>query len=219
MGDDVLVLNQGYEFKTSKTGKVRTVVLVQSEPLVYSFDDKTIARGPAQAIADTMRRKIEDVSEEAAPATLAYRKRAAKALAEGKAWAVKRYAGGKTGLTPPAQTTQALHDSGRLAKSIVANWHEGDQVWRVNVAANRLDPTTSNWERVWLRLISLVPEFGNPGAWLEDFTVRRALEEATKKMRAKKAMTSRELTTEILEKVAEAEREVDETLSEEREVG
>jgi hypothetical protein len=176
MADDIIVINEGYETRTSKTGKKRVVIVVKAEPLVHNFDVKELGRGVAEAIAAHFRERIKAIAATAKPATIRAREIAAKAFAGGKPWAVRRYSGGKIGAMPPNQSDRLFNDSGRMAESIVAS-ASSDNVWRVNVAANRLDErTTKSVARIFERLAELVPEIRNPAALLESPAVASAIE-------------------------------------------
>lgn len=157
---DIVIVNQPLKRRESKSGKVRFTIEIQSEPLIFNLDPKTMEASFATAIADELRARVQGITQDAPEATLTARKVEAKAYADGKPWALKRFAGGKLGAMPPNQTTRAFNNSGRFAKSIVAMAKLGK--WTVNVAANRLDPTTGNVDRIWARLVSLVPAFVQP---------------------------------------------------------
>lgn len=133
---------------------------VKSEALIVSLDTKLLEQGVAQAIATELRERVEGITEDAAPATLKARADERKAYAAGKPWAKRRFEGGKMGPTPPTTSTKAFNNSGRFAKSIVATAVSGGK-WIVNWAANRIDPQTGNVERIWNRLIALVPAFAD----------------------------------------------------------
>jgi hypothetical protein len=178
MADDIVVLNDALTKRTSSTGRQRVTISVKSEPLVHNFSAKDLGAPVAQAIADHFRMRIEQISAVAPEATLKIRAAAAKAFAKGEAWATKRYSGGKIGPMAPNQTNRAFNDSGRLAKSIVAQGK--DDKWTINVAGNRFDPTQfkdgdAGVTRMWARLVELVPEFGNPALLMDSITVRNAL--------------------------------------------
>lgn len=195
--DDTIILNQGYEIRTSKTGKVRATVVVRSEPIAVNLDPKTLGAPVAAAIAHHFRERIKGITELASFATQKARKVAAKAFADGRPWALKRYSGGKTGSMPPNQSDRAFNDSGRFADTIRAN-ASNDGAWRVNVAANRLDGSTSGGvERIWNRLVSLVPEFGNPALLLQNDIIRKAIEKTRDNMHQKREATSQKLGIEL----------------------
>lgn len=166
MSDDVVVLSNNLstlQQRTSKTGKKRMVVVFKSEPIVADLSPKALGAAVSTAIAETLREKVRGITAAAATATLAYRKRAEKAFSDGKRWAMKRYAGGKIGPMGPNQGKTLFNDSGRLVRGIVAGATKDG--WTVNVPVNRLDPTTTGAggvERMFARLVQLVPEFGNP---------------------------------------------------------
>jgi hypothetical protein len=157
---ETFIINQGLEMRTNASGKTRFTVRVVSEPLVITTDAAFLAMKPAVAMAEFLRQKVAAISAKASPNTLRARHTALAAFVQGKEWAQKRYSGGRIGSIPPLRSEQAFNDSGRFQKSIRASKSK-DGSWRIDVAANRLDPTTSHsFERVWNRLVELVPEFG-----------------------------------------------------------
>lgn len=175
--DDIIILNQPLRSRTSKGGKQRYTVNVSSEPLIHNFDPSQMGAPVAEAIAEALRQKVRGITANAAASTLRARKVAAKAFSEGKTWAMKRFAGGRTGPTPPNQSDKAFNDSGRLAGSIVARANDKEKAFTINIAANRLDDTTSGGAvRIFRQLVNLVPEFGDPRKLMEDQGVQRAVE-------------------------------------------
>lgn len=191
MPGDTVVINEGYEIRTSKTGKSRVVIVVKAEPLVHNFDAKEMGRGPAEAIAAHLKERIKAITAVASPATLEWRKKAEKAFAEGKRWAVKHFSGGRLGAMPPNQSDKLFNDSGRMAESIVASASK-DNVWRVNVAANRLNSsTTRNLGRMIERLYELVPELRSPGELMHDPKVVGAIEQGMREAIVKLEATSK----------------------------
>lgn len=196
MADDVVILNEGYELRTSKTGKTRFTLKVTAEPLVHRFSAKDLGKDVAIAIADLYRERILSITAIAAPATIRARQVAARAVAAGKAWALKRYGGGRMGTMPPNERDALLdggrlfNDSGRMAKSITAN-ASGDDAWRVNVAANRLDEQTADnggmsaVMQIYARLLEFIPELAEPAKLLDVIGVQRALKNAQRRLIAK----------------------------------
>lgn len=165
---------------TKKSGAIKYSVEVRSEPVVHDFDPKRLGKPVADALADALRRRVMSIAASVKPSTLVLRQKAEKALAGGKKWATKRYAGGRIGATPPNQSTRAFNDSGRLAKSIAATGNE--EGWRINVAANRLDPTTTSGEigvrRMWNRLVELVPALRSPAMLFDDGEVKAGVNQS-----------------------------------------
>ena len=160
MPDEIYTINEGLELRTSASGKTRFVVRQIAEPVAINLDPEFLAMAPAKRMAAFLRQKVQAVTAKAAPNTIRARQTALKAFVQGKEWAMKRYSGGRMGSMPPLRSENALNDSGRFAKSVAATKGK-DGTWRVNVAANRLDESTSGgFERVWNRLVQLVPEFG-----------------------------------------------------------
>lgn len=206
--DSVVVLNEGYELRTSKTGKTRATIVVRSEPIVINTDPKALGAPVAAAIVHHFREKIAGIAAVAAPATLKARKVAAKAFAEGKSWAMKRYSGGKTGPMAPNQSDRAFNDSGRSVKTITAN-ASSDGAWRVNFAANRLSAATSGGvQRIYDKLISFVPELANPALLLENDIVRKGIEKSMAAMITKQQASSSKLGLEIVRQVIDIGRQL-----------
>lgn len=176
MGDeDVLILNDGLEQRTSKTGKQRYTIKVTSEPLIFNLDPKQLGAPVAQALAHHFRERIRGITASASAATIKARAVAAKAYALGNPWALKRYSGGRTGAMPPSQHgDKAFNDSGRFAETLVAG-ASSDGAWRINVAANRLSAETGAIDRIYKRLTELVPEILNP-AQIDNAVLRRVIE-------------------------------------------
>ncbi len=198
--DDVIVLNEPFAGlqRRERNGKARYTISVRSEPIAVNCSAKDLGRGPAEAIAAHLRERVGSISQVASKATLAARRHAAAAFARGEAWAMKRYSGGRTGPMAPNQSDRLFHDSGRLAKTIVANAR--DDAYTINVAANRLDPATAGGagavERIYARLVQLVPEFGNPALLMDSIPVRRAVQEGVKGMVVKMQATTEKVSRE-----------------------
>lgn len=173
MDDAPLVINSPLRARTSASGKTRYTIDIKSEPIIHDLRDETLGATVAAALAHALRTRILDIATEASTATMARRKTAAIAIARGEPWATKRYSGGKLGLMPPTLGSKAFNDSGRFARSIAAAFRGGK--WIVNVAANRLNPDLANVERIWSRLVELVPAFGQPQMLAEDDGVQAAI--------------------------------------------
>lgn len=194
--------------RTTKGGKtsVRYTVEIKGDSLVARFDAKQLAAGPAQAIAQHLRERIESISAPASDATMRARTTALKAFVHGKPWALKRYGGGRLGSMPPARTDRAFNDSGRFAKSIVAKPNKDGDGWTINVAANRLDPKSigeAGVTRVWARLVALVPEFAQPSLMSSSIPVRKAIQESTR------ALMQKASEAELQQKIREMEQRID----------
>jgi hypothetical protein len=192
MADDVVVINEGLESRTSSTGKQHYTIRVSSEPVVFNLDPKALGRPIAAAIVHHFRERIKGITAIAAPRTLKAREVERRAYQRGEPWAVKRFNGGRTGATPPHDSNRAFDSSGRLANSITGN-ASSDGAWRINVAANRLDATTGNIERIWTRLRELVPEFAEPARLLENDVLRKAIGQSVEDMRKKAKATTGKL--------------------------
>ena len=187
MSDDIHVLNApGLSSRTTKSGKQRFHIKVESEPLFFNLSPKDLNAQIALGVAHHLREKMRGIGAVAAPATLRARKTAEMAMQAGKSWAMKRYAGGKFGGKPPNTSDRLFNDSGRFIESLVAS-AASDGAWRMNVAANRLDPQTASGgaagvQRIWNRLVQLVPEFQNIGSIISQNAL---LERTVKNMIAK----------------------------------
>lgn len=190
MADDIMVTNDYGLTRSSRTlksgaTKQRYYTVIKSEPVLINTDPKALTRATAAAVADHLRQRVEGISAQASPATIKRRQVAAKALAEGKAWAVQRYSGGRTGTMAPNQSDKMFNDSSRFSKSIaVGGTRDG---WVINVAANRLDPRTIDGGEAGLvrmveRLRQYVPEWGDASRLMEVLSVRRAMKEVTSSM-------------------------------------
>lgn len=210
--------------RTLKSGavKARYAVVIKSEKLAFNYNEKTIARGPAQAIVNHLRDRIQSVSTTVSKATMVARDGYKRALDAGKSWATKRYAGGRTGAMEPATSDRMFNDSGRLAKTLYAN-SSSDGSWRVNVAANRLNPDTldgrgarggeSALSTIWGLLVSLVPELENVELLLDVLPVRAALDKAVDEMTTKLESGNIDLLLERFRAGVELLADVDELLA------
>lgn len=220
-----MVLGEGIERRdrTLKSGAVKSryTIEVKSERLMFGLSPKALGKGPAQAILDLLQDRIANVSAIAAPNTLRARKTAARALALGKAWAVARYSGGRTGEMTPDASDRLFSDSGRLAKTMVARGN--DEGWTINVAANRLSPDTLDGRgarggeaalaEIWTRLQGEVPELASNDALADSIPVRAALQKATDDMIRKADSETGDLALELFERLVGGLSTVDEQLS------
>ncbi len=97
--------------RSAKTGKVtkknRVTFEIQSEPLIHTFDDEALGRGPAEAIRDIIEKQIKAITQFASPNTIARRNRAKRDMGSGggSPAMLKRYGGGRIGLKPPKGST------------------------------------------------------------------------------------------------------------------
>lgn len=191
MSDEtVIVINEGLEQRTTKSGKTRFTVKIKSEPLVHNLDPKALGTPVAAAIVHHYRERVKGITATASPATLKARKVEAKAFAAGKPWAVKKFSGGRLGPMAPNQSDRMFNDSGRFASSITGN-ASSKGAWRINVASNRLSGDAGMVSRIWNKLVGLVPEFGNPALLLDNMIIRKSIERARDGMIKKLAATER----------------------------
>ena len=192
--ENIIVLGDlkggGLEHRTNiKTGKERFSVQLKTDPITINLDPKTLGKPVADAIAHHLRERVKGITETASPATLRARKAAEMAIQAGRAWAVKRYGGGRMGNMAPNQSDKSFNDSGRFAESISVGASKDDS-WRINVAANRLDSKTATGGaagvlRIWQKLVSLVPEFADMGLLMQASDVVRARVKAQERMFSK----------------------------------
>lgn len=185
--EEVHVLNNGLKSRTSKSGKTTYSVVITAEPIVVNTGPAALVAPVAQAVAHHLRERMKGIGETASKATLAARKVAARAAAAGAPWATKRYAGGRIGAMPPNQTDRLFNDSGRFIKGLVAAYVGKDGTFRINVPANRLDPSTASdgaegVTRIWNRLVQLVPEFGDVGLLMQNDVIKATAKKAANDM-------------------------------------
>lgn len=164
---------------TSGIGKARFTIEVTGDSICINTDPKSLGKPVAEAIAEHLKQRISSIAAQAAPATIAARKVAMKALAAGKTWAVRRYSGGRIGTMQPDQSRALFNDSGRLVKSVAVGATKDGYV--VNVAANRFDAATFNGgesalQEMFSRLKQYVPELADPSKWFEASGVKKAIE-------------------------------------------
>lgn len=169
--------------KTGKSTK-RMTVQIRSEPIIHSFAPLELGKGPAEAIRDVIVDKIKNIEAVASPSTLKRREYARKRFEQGASWEMQRYAGGRIGALPPAQSVRLFNDSGRLANITIqpnrAKSNADEGTWEVNVPANRFSETS--WNGSYAQLIAMierlqiyVPELGNPQALADNIEVRKAV--------------------------------------------
>ena len=191
--------------RTSASGKTtdRYTIAIDAEPFALNFDTKQLGAGVAQAITNHLKARISEIGAQASPATLRARKNAETAFNAGKPWAVRQYSGGRTGPTPPNQSTRIGNDSGRLVGGLVANPTK-DNNWVINVPANRLNAkylgSEAALQRVLERIRQFVPEFGSAHELMTVLSVRRAIKEASKALYIKNSRL-RELGKGIIDTV------------------
>ncbi len=156
---------------TGKDLGVRFAVSIVGTPVIHNIDTKALGKGPALAIEQHLRASMLSIQAKASDSTLERRKNAVAAhrVDDSKKFQDSleaRYSGGRLGTMPPNQSDRLFNDSGRFAKSIKAGFGNGNE-WVINVAKNRLDPTTLNGgeaalRSVYAKLVELIPEFGDP---------------------------------------------------------
>lgn len=176
----------GRERKNGTRGNARMTIEIKSEPLVHVFDDVAQAQLLASASAEVLRKKVTSISETASPRTLETRKYQETAYKNGEAWAVGRF--GFRGQMGPRHFDgggRMFNHSGTFAQSIVATPNKTEGNATINVAKNRLDPTTSGageFRHITDALIRLVPELGDPAALMQTPEVMKALDDSVEQM-------------------------------------
>lgn len=187
--DDVLVINAQasrlvVRQRTSKSGRTSTssfavTTNVTSEPTTYMLDERLVAQAAARAIAEQARIQTSTVPRLAKDSTIKARETAYRAIIRGERWAMQRYAGGRTGLTPPQPGNRNLYyASGRLANGIVATYRKDQKDFAINYPANRWNPkfwrSRNELEVAFQRWIDHVPVLKEPR---NDLVVQKALRE------------------------------------------
>lgn len=166
---DVVVIGEGLSERirtTSKGTKSRFTLDVKVDPVIVNLNELALGKLPAEAIRKAIVDGIKAIAQVASPATLLKRKYAETAIQAGKSWATKRYAGGKIGGMAPNSSDKLFNDSGRLAEGVAVQQNQKEGAWTVNVAANRLDPSTfknrGDYTSMVQRLRDLVPVLKDP---------------------------------------------------------
>ncbi len=177
-----IVINEGLSERqrTTRSGvKSRFTLEVQAEPIVHNLSHEALGAEVAVAIRDAIAAQIRSIAENVLPSTLLMRKYAKHAFERSSRWAVKRYAGGRTGATPPGDTAQLFNDSGRLANGLSIRQNTAEDAFTINSPKNRLDPSTFRGQNQFVamtdRLRRLVPALGNPQSLWQVPNVRLAL--------------------------------------------
>jgi len=178
--ENVIILGGGLEQRTNAKGKSRFTIAIKAEPLVVNLDPKALGAPVAQAIAFHLKERVKGISATASEATIKAREVARRAFAAGKPWAMKRYAGGKMGARLPGQSDKLFNDSGRFGESIAVGATK--DAFRINVAANRLSGDARMVERIWGKLLELVPEFADMGKLMASSDIVSARVKAQQKM-------------------------------------
>lgn len=176
--------------RTTAAGKSsdRYTVTIDAKPLILDFDPKTLGRGVAATITAHLQRRVSEIGALASAGTQLNRKYAQDALAKGKAWAVKRYAGGRIGAMTPNQSPRLFNDSGRFVKGITVGPTK-DNNWVINVAANRLNATQLGSETALKSIVTMlrshVPEFGSANELAKIPQVQHAISNAAAALKVK----------------------------------
>jgi hypothetical protein len=181
--DDVQVINvhkAGPVLSVKSSGKgTRITTTVTSQPITVMLDEGAVAKRAAEVLARTIREQTERITQMVKPATAAARRTIEKAFARGEAYAVKRFTGGRTGVTPPRSgENRKFNHSGRLARSIVANYSKKSKEWFINYAANRWRPedfkSMAAMQEAFAKWVALVPVLQDASS---DLGIQRAIRE------------------------------------------
>lgn len=184
--ETIEVLHDFRELKrqTQSGVKSRFAIDIQAQPIFHSLDNELrMGEAPAIAIRDVLSARIKSIAEDVRASTSRWRRRAEQGYADGEAYAVRRFSGGRTGKTPPINgSDQLFNHSRRLADGLFVREIPAQRVWRVNVPANRLDPSTfrsrGDFERMLAQLQSKVVEIRDPRRLVEDDQVFRTLRQS-----------------------------------------
>ena len=162
----------------AKRSKIRSDINIENEPIVAAFDDLAMIRPIAEQVTRHFREALKRQTGTAPPATQEYRRRVTTAYQKGKAWAKRRYEGGRSKLdTQPDLRRVAfpMYFSGRLADGLVVNPNKTTKSWTMNWPANRINRQYSNVERVIGALKRALPEIDNPALLERNTLLRRAI--------------------------------------------
>lgn len=205
--EDVMAINSyglTRRTRTLKSGatKSRYTVSISSEPVLVNTNPKALCRGIADATEQILKDRIDAIQETASPATIKARQSALKGVMQGAPWAMRRYGGGRMGTRAPGRSDRLFNDSGRFLESIkVGATKDG---WVINVAANRLDPSTLNGGeaallRIVERLKEFVPEWGDAKRLMENLQFRRALDASVSNALKKATERTKELQMQLMQ--------------------
>lgn len=169
--DNVVVINDYRGVKTQErvrsSGKksVTLSVSYEGDAMAVNLDGKALAKAGADALIKTLKAQIGAIGFQASPATIEKRVSQAKALAAGRSWAVREFAGGRLGVMTPHASDRLFNNSGRLAAGITANWSPMQKAWIIRFPANRFTPaflSRPGGQAVLARLIDMVPAMRAP---------------------------------------------------------
>lgn len=198
--DDVVdvmapLMKQFRERFTAK-GLRRVSYQIEADGLVIDLSGRDLLSRFLEAAMTVIRDEWAGISELPSQATVAFREKAAKALAAGESWAKERYSGGRLGTMQPDPSGGLFADSGRTLASLVGRISGGKPLRiTIEAAANRFAKMT---EAQLQRLLRLVPSL-NPEHLLRQESVATALQEGVD------AMTARSVE-EIRRRTEQAER-------------
>jgi len=193
---EIIILNQpGLTRRVRTSGRVQFTTEVKSEPLIHTFDPKTLGGVVAKAIAEELRKKVKAITATVSASTKRARDGYLAGFVRGTASSKRRYSGGRIGSMPPQGGDIAFNDSGRMEKSIQAQ--PRDDSWTISMAANRLDPATAGGElavqRIYRRLVELVPAFADTKQLFQEQGVREAVDQSLEAMIVKARETKDQL--------------------------
>ena len=192
---------QGRERKDGSRGQARMSIEIRPEMLVHVLDDVAQAQILASAGAEYLRNKVTGITATVPPRTLESRKYQEAAYKRGEAWAVPRF--GFRGQMGPMHFDQGgryFNHSGTFAQSIIATANRTEGTATVNVAKNRLDPTTSGageFRHITDALQRLIPELADPQMLASTPEIKAALEEAGDRILFNAAKRNRQLQGQV----------------------
>lgn len=153
---------------------------VESEPITVMLDEGAVARRAAEMLAQRIREQTEAIVEQVTPATAKARRKAEKAFANGESWAMKRFSGGRTGVTPPRPgENRMFNHSGRLARGIFATFRKEQKDFAINYPVNRWQPkdwpSMAAMQVAFQKWVDRIPVLN--GRASEDVGIRAAIKE------------------------------------------
>jgi hypothetical protein len=162
---------------TSTKSKIVMTTTTTSSPITVMLDEGAVAKRAAEVFARTIREQTKAISASVKASTAETRRTVEKAFFKGKPWALKRFSGGRTGITPPTVGgNQKFNHSGRLADSIVAMFRKATKDWAINFAANRWNPANfrslAAMQEAFRQWVALVPVLQDASS---DLGIQRAI--------------------------------------------
>lgn len=171
--------------RVAKSGKVSSRMTIEFETteLLHELDEMVLGQLPADAVREIVSGQIHGISARVSDATI--ERRISAYNNPGSRWYKRRYAGGRTGETPPdPNSNQWGVDSGRLANHLTVRDNPTDGTYTINVVANRLrrDTFGPGFDDFLSKLSSLVEAIKNPRSIANDPRFNAAVNESVKLM-------------------------------------